>query len=618
MTFAWPQLLWLLLAPAALLAWELMSQRRQDAAARPKILRAEAGMHSLTLSEPSFLPPLGSRPGARRRWWLCAGAALAIVALARPQWGRIDEPVFNQSREIVVAIDLSRSMLTADVLPSRLDRAKLLVQSLLERLAGERVGLVVFSGTAFLQSPLSADYEILREFLPVLGPDYLPVGGTNYGAMIDAAAGAFEDKTAADRFLIVLSDGGANDEDWRHHLGKLKDKGIHVIGLGVGTAAGGFIPDVGGGFMKDDRGAVVLAKLESDTLRELASKTGGVYRDAGQWVDLGALIKSTVEAGRRGKFLEKNTVRYAERYQWALAPALFCLLMSLWREFPVRPRPREVRLKSALPAASALVLFFAAAFLASPSARADTDAGSPPDSSALLGRIVGRLSTQNSPSALDWAELGRQTVTWGQQLQSDHQPVLPGPVHDALAAVDAGSALDPKVTDWPRLRTDLLALLKKTEDQKKPDQRQQNQPQNQQQNQQQDQQQNPSQNQPQNQQPSPSPQSGAPDDRQNSQDSNAPKPSRATAAPSKPGAPRDGGAPFGDMRPQPPPPSGNMQQVGGSTERKSRDPAAADPALALPLQRLDQVRNQDSPADLYQMIENKEPRPTPAANSKNW
>jgi Ca-activated chloride channel family protein len=103
-------------------------------------------------------------PNSRPRFWLCAGLALIVVALARPQWGKLDEPVFDQSREILLAIDLSRSMLTPDVKPSRLGRAKLLIQSLLEKLAGERVGLVVFSGTAFLQSPLSADYEILREF----------------------------------------------------------------------------------------------------------------------------------------------------------------------------------------------------------------------------------------------------------------------------------------------------------------------------------------------------------------------------------------------------------------------------------------------------------------------
>jgi len=612
MTFAWPHLLWLLAAPAALLAWELTAKRRQASAAHPHILRAEAGMRSLTLAETSFVPSPAARAVARRRWWLCAGAALGIVALARPQWGRIDEPMFNQSREIVIAIDLSRSMLSQDVTPSRLERAKLLVESLLDRLAGERVGLLVFSGTAFLQSPLSADYEILREFLPALGPDYLPVGGTNYGAMIDAAAEAFEGQAAADRFLIVLSDGGANDPDWRDHIGKLKAKGIRVIGLGVGTAAGGFIPDVGGGFMKDEQGAVVLAKLESDNLHELANRTGGAYRDAGEWVDLAALLKATVEAGRRGKFVEKNTVRYVERYQWALAPALLCLLMSLWREFPVRPRPRDVLLKSALTAAPILLALCAAASLASPAARGESGgAAPPPESSALLGRIVGRLSAQSTPSALDWAELARQTVTWGQELQSAHQPVLPGPVHDALAAVDTGSALNARATDWPRLRADLEALLKQPQDQKKPDPPQQKQQQKQQQDQQQNQQQNQqSSQQPGNPQPQKQPSSAQPGQ---SGQSNPQQQSEA-----KPGSPKTGDDAFGGLKSQPPPSHEEMQRIGGATERKSRDPARADPALAIPLQKLEQARNADSPAELYQMIENKEPKPIPADNTKNW
>ncbi len=161
MTFAWPQLFWLLLAPVALLTAELMRRRRAAAMSHPKILHAEAGTHELSLV---------AKPAVTHRWrpWLCLGLIFAIVALARPQWGRLEEPVFDQAREIIIAIDLSRSMLSQDVKPSRLERAKLLTQSLLEKLSGERVGLVVFSGTAFLQSPLSSDYEILREFLPAL------------------------------------------------------------------------------------------------------------------------------------------------------------------------------------------------------------------------------------------------------------------------------------------------------------------------------------------------------------------------------------------------------------------------------------------------------------------
>ncbi|MCC7196536.1 MAG: VWA domain-containing protein, partial [Gemmatimonadaceae bacterium] len=170
-------MLWLLAAPLALIAWELRHRRRIEAVTRPKILRAEAGPNSLQVVDAGRAA--GAAAGFHPRFWLCAGLFLAVVALARPQWGRLEEPVFDQAREILLAIDLSRSMLTPDVKPSRLARTKLLIQSLLEKLSGERVGLVVFSGTSFLQAPLSADYEILREFLPALGPDFLPEGGTN-------------------------------------------------------------------------------------------------------------------------------------------------------------------------------------------------------------------------------------------------------------------------------------------------------------------------------------------------------------------------------------------------------------------------------------------------------
>src|SRR5690606_22745884 len=131
----------------------------------------------------------------------------------------------------------------------------------------------VFSGTAFLQSPLSADYEILREFLPALDPDFLPQGGSNYGALLEASLQAFGTSSAADRFLVILSDGEATDDDWKKQVEELKKKNIRVIGLGVGTPTGGMIPDSSGQFVKDERGAVVLSRLESATLEELARNT---------------------------------------------------------------------------------------------------------------------------------------------------------------------------------------------------------------------------------------------------------------------------------------------------------------------------------------------------------
>ncbi len=620
MSFAWPHLLWLLALPLALLAGDLFRRQRLAARPRPKILQAEAGPHHLQLK------PAGDSLRARPRLFLILGLSLAITALARPQWGRIEEQVFDQSREIIIAVDLSRSMLATDIRPSRLERARLLIQSLLERLAGERVGLVVFSGTAFLQSPLSADYEILREFLPLLTPDYLPEGGTNYRALLETALTAFNASSSADRFLIVLSDGEATDDNWKPLLADLQRKNIRVLSLGLGTATGAMIPDGEGGFVKDERGAVVLSRLESATLRDLAAQTEGAYREAGTWLDLAALLRETVEAGRAGEFQETRTQRLQERFQWALAPALLCLLLSLWRDFPVRPTPRSLKLapesRHAVKATTAALVLLLAAL--PPPANAETDAPdatNPPELSTL-GRIVSRLASAAQPTARDWAELARETVFWGQKLLSAQQPVPANPVHDALMAVDQGVALDAQATDWNQLRQELEALLQspesqqpeqpKDQDQSKQNQDQQNQEQNENDGEGQD-----------------SSKQDAPQKEQSSSPQDQNKPSSGqqdkneAATPQNQDAqnnPHPSDSAFGDMNediPPPPPASGETQKVGGAPEPKDASPDQLDPALAMPLQKLDQLRNQDSPARLFQMMQGGQ-KTEPARSGKNW
>src|SRR5262249_7860394 len=138
---------------------------------------------------------ISDRPDAVRRRWrgliLVVRAVAPLCALSRPQWGEIPAHTYARSPEAALARDLSRSMLADDVSPTPLPRAKLLIDALLDQLKGERVGLVVFSGTAFVQSPLSADYEVLRDFLAELDPSFLPEGGTDYAAMLRTAVQAF-------------------------------------------------------------------------------------------------------------------------------------------------------------------------------------------------------------------------------------------------------------------------------------------------------------------------------------------------------------------------------------------------------------------------------------------
>lgn len=341
MTFEHPQLLWLCAIPLLLGILEMARRRRpHDEHREGKILHAEARHDHVLLRD-----AVTHREWRPSRWRFYLAVMFLVGAFARPQWGKIEEPVVEQSREILIAIDLSRSMLAPDIKPTRLERGKLLIQSLLERLKGERVGLAVFSGTAFLQSPLSSDYSVLREFLPELNPEYLPEGGTNYSALLQTALGSFSDDGQAGRYLIVLSDGEATDEEWRAQVEELKRRGIRVIGLGVGTSAGAMIPDSKGGFVKDEQGAVVLSRLEPATLRELAESTGGVYSDASTWVDLPSILQQTVAQGERGTFQETTRQRRVERFQWLLAPACLLFLWSILRELPIRPQPRSLTLR---------------------------------------------------------------------------------------------------------------------------------------------------------------------------------------------------------------------------------------------------------------------------------
>ena len=637
MTFATPQLLWLLLAPVALLVWELTHRRRSASLTRPKILRAEAGASGLRLSALSSQLSAASS-SARPRYWLTLGLALAITALARPQYGRLEEPVFDQSREILLAIDLSRSMLAPDVKPSRLERAKLLIQSLLEKLEGERVGLVVFAGTSFLQSPLSADYEILREFLPALGPEFLPQGGSNYGALLDASIQAFSSTNAADRFLVILSDGEATDEDWKKRTDELKKKNIRVLGLGVGTPGGAMIPDGTGGFIKDERGAVVLSKLESTTLQELATATGGVYRDASGWLDLAGLVKETVEAGQKGQFLEKNTIRLAERFQWPLALGLWCLLVSFYAELPVRPRPRDIKLtphpqpkppSAPRPLATAVVSLALCSLVlgpwalgitpAKPSASAPADTPAP--ASDALAKIIGRVAAAETRTARDWAELGRETVTWGGRLQSEQQQIPEGPVRDALAAVDAGAKLDPKTADWPKLREELAALLKQSEDQKQ-DQQKQDEKDQQDQKDKQDQKDQQDKDQKNQDQKKSDKQDPSKDQKDSQQEKSDEQKKQDQQQQDKDDQQKQGESAFGDMKkneppPPPPPEDPGTQKVGGQPEKKESEQQPADPSLALPLQKLEQLRNQDSPAHLFQLMEGDK-KSAPKTKGKDW
>ena len=647
MSFAQPHLLWLLALPAALLLAAFARRAQARAPAHPKIPRASLGPSGLHLGGPLNTR---SRP-------LAATAALALIllALARPQGAPVTGPVLTRSRDVLVAVDVSRSMLADDVPPSRLTRARLLIRSLADELRGERLGLLPFAGTAFLQSPLSADYEIFRTFLDELGPEMIPAGGSDFAALLRAADEAFgppEAETAdpssrPDRFLVILSDGEADSEAWRPLARQLATRGVRVLALGLGTAHGATIPDQDGALVKDARGAVVLSRLQPATLQELARLTDGAYRDASTWVDLPALLRATVSQGRTALVEDEIATRRQELFAWFLAPALALLCLSLVRELPTIPRPPPVSSKSPRPGPPPLPvllrslppLFATLALLGPPAPRAGAET-TPPD--PLLA-LVERLAREPSASAIDLGRLATLTAERAEAARAPAStppaPVPEGAVRDALAAVAAGRATDPRAADWTDLQRRLEALLAP------PPSPQKSEP-----------------------PPAPSPSdsesSSSPDD-QSSKSSSNNNPSSSPGSPSpdaanEPGAEQKnapppqnsaGSDPLGQLADSPPPASepgdspspsddepgatdappdpaadSPRQQVGGVSASgrpsESGQTPALDPALVVPQQRLERVRDADAPARLFQLLQQAEgdpaPAPSPGSPRQTW
>ena len=278
----------------------------------------------------------GSVSVARRRWGfalLLLGLALALAALARPQWGFTWEEKKQSGRDIMIAMDTSNSMLATDLQPNRLTRAKLAAEDLLNQIEGDRVGLLAFAGSSFLQAPLTSDFGAVRESLQELDTDIIPRGGTNLAAAIAAADEAFGKGESEHRALIIFSDGEELEADAVIAARKNKDR-FHIFTVGLGSADGSLIPMPvkGGGteFLKDDSGQYVKSKLDEPRMREVAEAGGGFYVH----LQNGPAEMQRIVREGLGKMKEHETdARFTrvpiERYQWPLGGAIACVVASL-------------------------------------------------------------------------------------------------------------------------------------------------------------------------------------------------------------------------------------------------------------------------------------------------
>ena len=257
----------------------------------------------------------------------------AVIALARPQWGFEWQEVKRQGIDIMVLVDVSKSMLTQDVRPDRLQRTKLAVMDLLKKLKGDRIGLVAFAGDAFLMCPLTSDYDGFALSLNDLSVDSVPRGGTNIDRALSVAMDSFDDVDSQYKAVIVITDGDNHEGDPVEQARKAKKDGVRVYTIGIGTKEGELIQlsNVRGEtrFLKDAEGNFVKSRLNERLLQEIALLTDGVYvKSSGAEFGLDYIYENDLAQLEKREIESKMQKRFYERFQWPLSVALLLLCVE--------------------------------------------------------------------------------------------------------------------------------------------------------------------------------------------------------------------------------------------------------------------------------------------------
>jgi Ca-activated chloride channel family protein len=287
-------------------------------------------------------PSMSTALKAVRMAMVALSFLLCVTALARPQWGFIWQEVKHTGIDMMIAIDVSKSMLATDVKPDRLERSKFAVKDLVKKLSGDRVGLIAFSGTAFLQCPLTIDYNGFLLALDDLTTATIPRPGTAITAAIREAINVLKGPDTKYKVLVIITDGEDLEGDALKAAKDAAELGIKIYCIGVGTTEGELIPAVGRdgarGYLADKRGNVVKTKLNEDILKQVAISTGGSYVRATQGeFGLVLLYDKSISKLEKRDIDAKMRKQYQERYQYFLALALILLFLE-----PLIPERKRV------------------------------------------------------------------------------------------------------------------------------------------------------------------------------------------------------------------------------------------------------------------------------------
>jgi Ca-activated chloride channel family protein len=326
MRFARPEMLWLLALVPALGAWLVWGWLR-----RRRALQAFA--------EPALLERLVQGPGrgllAAKGALMVAAVALFVLASARPQWGATTEQVTRQGVDVLIGIDISESMLSEDIAPSRLRKSQEEVSRLLEKLRGDRVGLMAFAGSAGVLCPLTLDYNAVRIFLDELSPSLISHPGTSLAMALEVGSQAFGSQQRQHKVMILFSDGEDQIDaaEVEARAQEAASQGLVVHAVGVGTPSGGPIPERGRdgsitGYKKDSEGRVVTSRLDEKLLARVTEITGGSYQPATAAEEELDRLAEAIAGMDKKEMSARLTTQYEERYQVPLALGLLALVVD--------------------------------------------------------------------------------------------------------------------------------------------------------------------------------------------------------------------------------------------------------------------------------------------------
>ncbi|MBR1687370.1 MAG: VWA domain-containing protein [Prevotella sp.] len=277
-----------------------------------------------------LMPDVSRFRPAVKFWLLLASLALLIVVLARPQMGTKISHEKRTGIETIIAMDISNSMLAEDVLPSRLERSKMMVENLVDKFTNDKIGLIVFAGDAFVQLPITSDYVSAKMFLSNIDPSMMATQGTDIAAAINMASHSFTQEEGIGKAIIVITDGEDHEGGALEAAKDAKQKGMRVYVLGVGSAKGAPIPIPGSNdYMRDHSGNTVMSALNEEMCKQVAEAGGGVYIHVDNNSNAQSLLNSELDKLSKKETSSTIYSEYDEQFQAVAIIALLFLILEI-------------------------------------------------------------------------------------------------------------------------------------------------------------------------------------------------------------------------------------------------------------------------------------------------